>query len=400
MSIAHIEGDSDAYLKCVVNVDASVEECASYCFTLMSRKRRRINDRRNVLARDAKSHNCHSQDSLIVRDLGFGTRPRQWLSRHVWKRVEGGERLVYVYESIERSDLFPRAASENNNFVRASGTGIVSFKSITDQSTELTYVIQLTLGGNIPQQVVDLSALKSLSDYIAMRQLFSKDYEIDMERRRALLAEKVKNVNEHSKVESDEIERGKLLFKQFRNSEQSKVTVKIDNELVSAVAVQFEGKAWCRLSTTVRCGGKEALAFLLSVDSRSLMSEQDFEMSEVVTENYRIDENDKEENDKGYTQVVSMLESKVLGDGTEVQNSMDRRMTWKEVDGGIFSLYSSPTTVLEVKTRSRSVKTIFGLRNKEAPIVHDNSVAATKITQVSETECKVSEPRAKRASPI
>jgi len=413
MSIAHIEGDSDAYLKCVVNVDASVEECASYCFTLMSRKRRRINDRRNVLARDAKSHNCHSQDSLIVRDLGFGTRPRQWLSRHVWKRVEGGERLVYVYESIERSDLFPRAASENNNFVRASGTGIVSFESIADQSTKLTYVIQLTLGGNIPQQVVDLSALKSLSDYIAMRQLFSKDYEIDMERRRALLAEKVKNVNEHSKVESDEIERGKLLFKQFRNSEQSKVTVKIDNELVSAVAVQFEGKAWCRLSTTVRCGGKEALAFLLSVDSRSLMREQDFEMSEVVTEKNRLADNDKVENDKGHTQVVSMLERKVLGDGTEVQNSMNRRMTWKKAtftrsgkstsgkSGSItseenssisFYVYSSPTTVLEARSMRSSRKAMkFGLRSKEIPIVQDKSVAATKITQVSETECKVSE---------
>ncbi|GMI56070.1 hypothetical protein ScalyP_jg761 [Parmales sp. scaly parma] len=49
MSIAHVEGDSDGYMKCVVNVDASVEECAAYCFTLLSRKRRRINDRKNVL---------------------------------------------------------------------------------------------------------------------------------------------------------------------------------------------------------------------------------------------------------------------------------------------------------------------------------------------------------------
>jgi len=72
--------------------------------------------------------------------------------------------------------------------------------------------------------------------------------------------------------------------------------------------------------------------------------------------------------------VVSMLESKVLSDGTKVQNSMNRRMTWKEVDGN-FTLYSSPTTVLEVKTRSLSVKTMFGLRNKGNPIVHDKSVA-------------------------
>ena len=373
MSIAHLKGESDGYMKCEVTIDTSVEECTAYCFTLLSRKRRRINDTKNVIARDAKSHNRHSLEYVLVRDLGFGTRPRLWLTRHVWKRV-GGERVVYVYESIERSNLFPSAANENNNFVRARTTGIVSFESITEHLTKLTYVTQMNLGGNIPRQLLNLSAVEFLSDYIAMRQLFSKDYEIDLERRRGLLVGKLKNVEEHSKVESDEIERGKLLFKQFRNSERGKATVKTDNELVSAVAVEFGGKAWCRLSTTVRCGGKEALAFLLSVDSRALMSENDLKLSEVITDDRRLAENDKEENDKGHTQVVSMPESKVLSDGTKVQNSMNRRMTWKEVDGN-FTLYSSPTTVLEVKTRSLSVKTMFGLRNKGNPIVHDKSVA-------------------------
>jgi len=32
---------------------------------------------------------------------------------------------------------------------------------------------------------------------------------------------------------------------------------------------------------------------------------------------------------------------------------------------------------------------MFGLRSKETPIFHDNSVAATKITLLSETECKI-----------
>jgi len=107
------------------------------------------------------------------------------------------------------------------------------------------------------------------------------------------LVEKLRSTHEHSKVESDEIERGKLLFNQFRNNKQGKATVKTDNELVGAVAVEVKGKAWCRLSTTVRCGGKEALAFLLSVDSRSLMSEHALKLSEVVTENYRIDRTTK-----------------------------------------------------------------------------------------------------------
>ena len=389
MSIAHIEGESNAYLKCMVNIDASVEECAAYSFLLMSRKRRRINDRRNVLARDAKSHNRHSQENLLVRDFGFGTRPRQFLTRHIWKRVGGG-RVVYAIESIEHSNLLPSAASENNKYVRAGVSGLHSFEPITEDSTKLTFVTQVNLGGNIPHQVVNLSAVGFLSDYIAMRQLFSKDYEIDLKKRRGLLMEKLISTHEHSFVERDEIERGKLLFNQFRNSEQSKVTVKTDNELVSAVAVEFGGILWCKLSTTVRCGGKEALAFLLSVDSRSLISEHDLKLSEVVTDDRRLDDNDKEENDKGHTQVVSMLESKVLGDGTEVQNSMNRRMTWKELDSSL-SLYTSPTTLLEARARRRSSNKILFLRSKEIPIVQDKSVAATNITQVSETECKVSE---------
>jgi len=302
-----------------------------------------------------------------------------------------GDRVVYVNETIEHSNLFPSAANENNNFVRAGGTGILDFQSITEHSTLLTYLTQVNLGGNIPRQVVTLNAVEFLSDFIAMRQLFSKDYEIDLERRRGLLVGKLKNVEEHSKVESDEIERGKLLFKQFRSSESGIVTVKTDNELVNAVGVEFWGKNWCRLNTTVRCGGKEALAFLLSVDSRSMMSEHDLKLSEVIGDEGRLDENDKEENDKGYTQVISMLESKVLGDGTKVQNSMNRRMTWKEVDGN-FTLYSSPTTVLKARAqRITKMKTMFGLRSKEIPALQDKSVVATKITQVSETECKVRE---------
>ena len=378
MSVAHIEGESDTYMKCEVKVDASVVECAAYCFALMSRKRSsRSNNRKNVLLRETKSHNRHSQDNVQVRDFGFGTQPRQFLTRHVWKRL-GGERIVYVNESIEHSNLFPSAASKNNNFVRAGVTGFFYFESITEHSTKLKYVTQVNLGGNILHQVVDHSAVGFLRDYITMRQLFSKDYEIDLERRRGLLTGKLKNVDEHSKVESDEIERGKLLFSQFRNSEQSKVTVKTDNKLVSAVAVEFGGKAWCRLSTTVRCGGEEALAFLLSVDSRSLMSEHDLKLSEVIGDERRLDKNDKENNDNGHTQVVSMLESKVLGDGMKVQNSMNRRMAWKEIDGN-FSLYSSPIGM-----------TSFELRKKEIPTVQDKSVLATKITQVSETKCKVS----------
>ena len=52
MSIKNFEGESDTYMKCEVKIDASVEECASYSFSLMSRKRMRMNDTKNVLLRE------------------------------------------------------------------------------------------------------------------------------------------------------------------------------------------------------------------------------------------------------------------------------------------------------------------------------------------------------------
>ena len=54
--------------------------------------------------------------------------------------------------------------------------------------------------------------------------------------------------------------------------------------------------------------------------------------------------------------------------------------------------------MLEARARRVPRKTMmFGLRSKEIPTVYDEIVAATKISQVSETECKVSE-RSERAS--
>ncbi len=62
MSITHIEGESDAYLECVVKIDASVKKCAAESFNLKSRVRMKDNDRKDACTR-SKSHNRHSQDN-------------------------------------------------------------------------------------------------------------------------------------------------------------------------------------------------------------------------------------------------------------------------------------------------------------------------------------------------
>jgi len=62
MSVAYVEGESRAYMKCEVIVDASVEEVAAYNFNFMSRKRVAMKDRKEVLLRESTPINNHSHD--------------------------------------------------------------------------------------------------------------------------------------------------------------------------------------------------------------------------------------------------------------------------------------------------------------------------------------------------
>ena len=72
MSIANIEGESSAFMKCEVTIDSSIEEVAAYNFIYMSRKKVKVNDRKDMLLRDATSINNHALDKIMLRDLGFG----------------------------------------------------------------------------------------------------------------------------------------------------------------------------------------------------------------------------------------------------------------------------------------------------------------------------------------
>jgi len=138
------------------------------------------------------------------------------------------------------------------------------------------------------------------------------------------------------------------------------------------------------------------------------MSEHDAELSEVIGDERRLDENDKGDNDKGHTQVVSMQENVVLGDGIIAEKNICRRMTWKEsISGqsisrqtasrgsnpveetsrGCFNLYASPTAALpggkrEMRmTRKRSMGLKKVQKSKEVPVVEDKSVVFAKIFQ-------------------
>lgn len=149
-------------------------------------------------------------------------------------------------------------------------------------------------------------------------------------------------------------------------------------------AAQLNGKTWVKLSTTVRCGGEEALAFLLNKDSRSMMSENDLVEKEVVREKNRLTERDKGENNSGHTQVVSVYERKMLISGTKVKNQIIRRCVWKEDSKkiGNFLVLSSPTQCAMSKVVNKR-------HNKDFLEVIDQSIVSTRIIQISASESSI-----------
>ena len=240
MSIAHIVGESNGYMKCEVAVDASPEECAAYNYNIMSRKNKKINDRKDVLCRLSKNLNRHSKDFFIVRDFGYGLRPRQFMARHVWKRLGGGG-IVHVVETIQHSTTFSDLMKKNH--VATSFQQYRLYVPISSKtgniSTKLKYVSQTSLGGFVPSQMVKLTAVNHMADYIDLRQNFSKDFEEDSGTRKLLLECIMENIGKSaSKVENNELERGKLLSKNFQISEGRKETIKTNNDTFK-IAISF-----------------------------------------------------------------------------------------------------------------------------------------------------------------
>ena len=118
MSIAYVKGESNAFIKCEVIIDATVEEVAAYHFLLMSRRQLRLVNKASTIIRRTLTNSHHSLDYYMVRDFGFAVTPRRWLSRQVWKKDENGN-IIHAFDDIESSKLLTESERANQNYVTA-----------------------------------------------------------------------------------------------------------------------------------------------------------------------------------------------------------------------------------------------------------------------------------------
>jgi len=105
MSVAHVKGEHNGYIKCEVIVDASHEEVAAYKYIYMGRKRVKSNDKKGILLRDTININNHALELVLLQDLGFGLAPRLFLAKQTWQRVNENK-IVLANASIDSSVVF------------------------------------------------------------------------------------------------------------------------------------------------------------------------------------------------------------------------------------------------------------------------------------------------------
>jgi len=126
-------------------------------------------------------------------------------------------------------------------------------------TTRLKLYIKLDLGGVIPSRIVTMNASKFFNDYVVMRKMFNKDYEIDLlSRSKVTKCINKHNSDKYSLAEKADIEKGKRLMRAFQDSDShTLIDVGNTSATINCVAAQIRGKTWCKLRTTVRVGGKE-----------------------------------------------------------------------------------------------------------------------------------------------
>ena len=199
MSIAHVKGENNAFLKCEVIIDASVEEVAAFSFLFMSRYRVKRVNLTNTIVREAAVNNNHSFDFLYILDVGFSLSPRRFLNKHIWKKLDGGK-IIQICADIGSSKLLTEGKETAKKRVDASSVSLTMLESIAANNeqatpsslTKLTYINQMNFGGAIPHLLVENRATWFLAEFAHWRHFFDKDYEIDLARRKMLM-EKIRD---------------------------------------------------------------------------------------------------------------------------------------------------------------------------------------------------------------
>jgi hypothetical protein len=259
-----------------VVVDASIEDCAAWELSAMSREQTKLHHERKGLERSLTAANQHNLLYYLVIDLQIpGLSPREWVSQIFWKR-EGSDKLVVLYGKIDHADFPPlkkytRAANRSRwEYERMESVGGIP-------QTKITYLLQNELCGVFPKWAGPKLTVGQLMLLSSMRLRFDKSQEIDSANRVTFIGKIKNHATPYSDEENRMVDDGLLNFEQFKN--KSAKVLKMDSPVTEARIVFQKGDkhAWGWSSTIVRATPEEILAFIWDVLSREARAEDDLD---------------------------------------------------------------------------------------------------------------------------
>jgi hypothetical protein len=274
--------------KAVTEVDASIEDCAAWELSSMTRESTRIHHERKGLDRSWTEINEHSNIYRLVVDLHIpGFQPREWVLRQIWKwEDEDSKQVLEVYaDNVDLPDIYPI----NPKYVRAKASPYLRYEKLEPVGgvprTRVTYFQGIDLGGAIPVWLMNKGAAGQLMKLHAIRMRFDRSLDIDFATR-ARIVEKIMGHNDAYSADEDRaVAGGMARFGIFasnnvRVNKVDAVSPLCQNEISH---IQGDRLGWGRSKVTVRACLEDILAYHWDFMARHLANPHTIE-KELVEE--------------------------------------------------------------------------------------------------------------------
>jgi len=251
MRIIFVDGQRQGIVRASTVMDASMEACAAWDLHKLSRDNMKSNRSTGVLESSQTTINGHHSVVQNVYDLGVpGFTPREWVTANIWKWADEGTLKVFV----ESTDF--EGVPVKKEYLRAAATNLFEYKELPPlgdvPQTQVTFVGQVDVGGNIPRKVADRGGVGTLMILSRMRKAFDKSAEID-EASSLRLASMIRaHEGDYTDEETVSIDTGKDRLKMFERMKTKNLKTESPSTEAEVAFEDNDSHAWGRATTTVR----------------------------------------------------------------------------------------------------------------------------------------------------
>jgi len=171
---------------CTGIVQASPEELLAYSFLSTTHEARKAHiaangpDSSKYPNKTIRVVNDHHQIFYSCRKLPPPMKPREWLTRNIFQRVDA-DTIKYFSTSIHDDPDLPPSFTKTtlHNAIRGEISVIHEYKRLPHNQTRFTLRLKVDIKGSIPQKIANMGMSSALDSVYRAYKYFQRDEEID-----------------------------------------------------------------------------------------------------------------------------------------------------------------------------------------------------------------------------